>query len=47
MILSKLADAIRRQDWFTVLLEIAIVMIGILLGLQVNAWNQGRIDRAN
>ena len=46
MILRKLADAMRRQDWFTVLLEIAIVMIGILLGLQVNAWNQGRIDRA-
>lgn len=47
MILRKLAHAIRRQDWFTVLLEILIVMIGILLGLQVNAWNQSRIDRAD
>ncbi|MEO0818771.1 MAG: DUF6090 family protein, partial [Pseudomonadota bacterium] len=46
MILRKLASAIRRQDWFTVALEIVIVMIGILLGLQVNAWNQARIDRA-
>ena len=46
MILRKLADAMRRQDWFTVALEIAIVMIGIFLGLQVNAWNQSRIDRA-
>lgn len=46
MILRRLASAVRRQDWFTVFLEIAIVMIGILLGLQVNAWNQSRIDRA-
>lgn len=46
MILRRLAEAIRRQDWFTVLLEIVIVMIGIFLGLQVNAWNQSRIDRA-
>jgi hypothetical protein len=46
MILRRLAGAFRRQDWFTVSLEIAIVMIGIFLGLQVNAWNQSRIDRA-
>lgn len=47
MILRRLADAFRRQDWFTVSLEIVIVMIGIFLGLQVNAWNQSRIDRAD
>ena len=46
MLLRKLAIAIRRQDWFTVLLEIFIVMVGIFLGLQANAWNQSRIDRA-
>lgn len=47
MILRRLADAFRRQDWFTVSLEIVIVMIGIFLGLQVNAWKQSRIDRAD
>jgi uncharacterized protein DUF6090 len=46
MILRRIAEAFRRQDWVTVSLEIVIVMIGILLGLQVNAWNQSRIDRA-
>lgn len=46
MILRRIANAIRRQDWFTVALEIVIVMIGIFLGLQVNAWNQSRVDRA-
>lgn len=47
MILRRLADAFRRQDWFTVSLEIVIVMIGIFLGLQVNAWKQSRTDRAD
>lgn len=46
MILRRIANAIRRQDWFTVALEVVIVMIGIFLGLQVNAWNQSRVDRA-
>ena len=44
MILRKLAGAIRKQDWFTVVLEILIVMIGIYFGLQADAWNQSRLD---
>lgn len=47
MILRRFTDAIRRQDWFTVALEILIVMIGIFLGLQVTEWNQSRVDRAD
>lgn len=46
MILQKLAEAMRRQDWFTVLLEILIVVIGIFIGLQVDDWNEGRKDRS-
>ncbi len=45
MILRKLAEAIRRQDWFTVVLEVLIVVIGIFIGLQVDDWNQHRKDR--
>ena len=45
MILRRLADAIRQQNWFTVVLEIAIVVIGIFIGLQVDDWNQSRQDR--
>lgn len=43
MILQKMAQAIRRQDWFQVLIEVFIVVIGIFLGLQVQAWYEGRI----
>ena len=38
MILQRMAGAIRRQDWFQVIIEILIVVIGIFLGLQVQAW---------
>jgi hypothetical protein len=42
MILRKLADAIREQNWSTVILEILIVVVGIFIGLQVDGWNEGR-----
>ena len=46
MILRRLADAIRDQSWFTVALEIMIVVIGIFIGLQVDGWNEWRKDRS-
>lgn len=46
MILRRLAAAIRRQDWFLVALEIAIVVVGILIALQVDNWNEARKARA-
>lgn len=46
MIIRKLAEAIRQQNWFTVILEILVVVIGLFIGLQVDDWNQRRIDRA-
>ena len=46
MIVRRLAEALRKQNWVTVVLEIMIVVIGIFLGLQANDWNQARNDRA-
>ena len=45
MILRRLADAIRQQNWFTVFVEILIVVAGIFIGLQVDDWNNLRKDR--
>ena len=45
MIIRKLTQAIRQQNWFTAVLEILIIVIGIFIGLQVDDWNQQRIDR--
>lgn len=45
MVIEKLASAIRRQDWFQVIIEVLIVVLGIFIGLQVDAWNTERKER--
>lgn len=40
-----MAEAFRRQDWFTVTLETLMVVLGVFLGLQVNNWNEARAER--
>ncbi|MBT5073100.1 MAG: hypothetical protein HOM63_05200, partial [Kordiimonadaceae bacterium] len=45
MILRRMADAIRRQDLSQIIIEILIVVIGIFLGLQVQAWYEDRAER--
>lgn len=44
MILRRLSSSLKRQDWFQVTVEILIVVIGIFLGLQVQAWYNSRAD---
>ncbi len=44
MIPHRMSDGIRKQDWFTVAVEILIVVIGVFLGLQVNNWNENRFE---
>jgi len=44
MILRRIAAAVRRQDWFTVGVEIMIVVLGVFIGIQVANWNDARID---
>ena len=46
MILRRITDAFRKQDWFTVGIETLIVVLGVFLGLQANNWNADRIARA-
>jgi hypothetical protein len=45
MIIRRIADAIRQENWFTVVLEILIVVAGIVIGLQGDDWNSLRKDR--
>jgi len=47
MILRRLVDAVRDQNWVSVVLELAIVVVGIFIGLQVDDWNQRRLEREN
>lgn len=45
-ILGRLTKAIREQNWFAVVLEVMIVVLGVVIGFQVTAWGQARSDRA-
>ena len=45
MIINHFVTALRKQDWFTVAIEFLIVVVGICVGLQVDNWNQARLDR--
>ena len=40
MILRKLADAIREQKWFTVFIELLIVIFGVYIGLYLSGEQQ-------
>lgn len=46
MILRRLASAIRHQNWSQIIIEILIVVIGIFLGLQLQAAYEERQERA-
>ncbi|MBY6205215.1 hypothetical protein [Halomonas denitrificans] len=43
MLLKRIANALRRQDWLPVLIEFLIVVVGIFVGLQVSNWNEERV----
>jgi len=46
MILQRITKLLREQNWFAVMLELIVVILGIVLGLQFTDWNESRKDRA-
>lgn len=44
MILRRIAEALRRQDWLTVAIEFVIVVVGVFIGIQVSNWNDARAE---
>jgi hypothetical protein len=44
MILSRLSNAIRTQNWFAVVLEFVIVIAGVVIGFQVTGWAARQAD---
>jgi len=45
MILARLSQAIRTQNWFAVALEFVIVILGVVIGFQITEWNGERQER--
>ena len=46
MILRRVTASLRRQDWTAVVIELAVVVIGVFIGLQASNWNGERETEA-
>lgn len=44
MILRRFVENLNAQNWLAVFLDLLVVILGIFLGLQVNEWNNQRIE---
>lgn len=45
MILRRLTENLRAQNWTAITIEFLIVVVGVFIGTQVANWNQGRIEK--
>jgi len=45
MLLRRVLDHVRDQNWFAVSLDFVIVVIGVFIGIQVANWNESRLNR--
>ena len=46
MAIRRFREHVARQDWFAVLIDVGIVVLGVFLGIQAANWNEGRKTRA-
>lgn len=42
MILRRITEHVRAQNWFAVALDFVIVVVGVFIGIQVANWNEER-----
>jgi len=45
MMFRRFFDRLRQQEWFAVLIELLIVIVGVFIGIQVSNWNEDRVTR--
>src|SRR5262245_47284795 len=45
MILRRVIDHVREQEWTAIAIDFVIVVVGVVVGIQVSNWNADRIDR--
>ncbi len=46
MILRRITEHVKAQNWFAVAIDFVIVVVGVFVGLQVSNWNALQGDRA-
>ena len=47
MILRRITEHVKAQNWFAVALDFAIVVLGVFVATQVSNWNSARAERAH
>lgn len=45
MLLRRVIQHVRSQEWTAVGIDFVIVVVGVFIGIQVSNWNQARVDR--
>ena len=46
MILSRVIEHFRKQEWTAITIDFVIVVVGVFIGIQVSNWNAARAERA-
>lgn len=46
MILRRITEHVRTQNWFAVGIDFLIVIVGVFIGIQVSNWNDARAEKA-
>ncbi len=44
MAIRRFRQHVAKQDWFAVAIDVAIVVVGVFLGIQASNWNASRIE---
>ena len=45
MLLRRISEQVKSQNWFAVCIDLLVVIFGVYAGLQVSAWNEEQQDR--
>lgn len=46
MVIRRIRHHVETHNWFAVFIDVAIVVIGVFLGMQANNWNDARVERS-
>lgn len=45
MILRRVIEHVRKQEWTAIFIDFVIVVVGVFVGIQVSNWNAARVDQ--
>ena len=46
MILRRLSQSLKEQNWTAIVIEFVLLVSGVFLGIQVANWNEDRVERS-